>query len=357
MNSSIDQKEIYDYNVSWLVEPPTNNSSILDSDAYQINYKGAKSSWRIELMNNVHNRVIQFGITTEFNEQFHRNNLIKSSEIKVTNEKTTVLQVKNRDYKLSVPAGIHGKRIIAFYFTPIKSSLSILSINDTVPFTVTISFSFDDFSTPLTTPKKYLRHLPVSPHQRSPHTKESPTPSQTIVEPEKILADYGQLLVNPYFSDVIFSCQGQKLNAHKAILAVRCKSFLDYICQSSEETKLVVQVDDIKPEVMKIILQNIYTGSTEGFAQCTKQLLDASVKFRLPMLQQQCETILCGQIQLDSVLELYELVNKFDLPTLQKQLYAFIEKNFKVLVKDNVKFGEQIKGNQDLLFDIMKKIF
>jgi len=86
--------------------------------------------------------------------------------------------------------------------------------------------------------------------------------------PPRKAADISELAVNmkslwqdPKHSDVILKCQTEQLLCHKSILAARSAVFgRMFDADMKESTCGVVVIDDVEPEVLKAMVNFIYTG-------------------------------------------------------------------------------------------------
>lgn len=68
----------------------------------------------------------------------------------------------------------------------------------------------------------------------------------------------GDLFGAEIFSDVTFLVKGVKFRAHKLILSARCEYFKSMLSKFVEADANEVTIEDIEPEVFKIILEFIY---------------------------------------------------------------------------------------------------
>jgi speckle-type POZ protein len=106
----------------------------------------------------------------------------------------------------------------------------------------------------------------------------------------------GELLQNGTGSDVSFAVSGQLFAAHKAILASRSPVFMAQFFGrvKEEDTKRVVEVEDMLPAVFGAMLHFIYTDSApeldqQDCAVVAQHLLAAADRYGLDRLKLMCE--------------------------------------------------------------------
>ena len=116
--------------------------------------------------------------------------------------------------------------------------------------------------------------------------------SQQFRNKEDLLKDLGNLLEKKKHCDVTFDVRGHKIKAHKAILAARSPVFAAMFERSTKEnlTGIIVDIDDIGPEVFKELLHYIYTGEvlSEQMNEVSRGLMTAADKYLLGKLKDTC---------------------------------------------------------------------
>jgi BTB/POZ domain-containing protein 9 len=84
----------------------------------------------------------------------------------------------------------------------------------------------------------------------------------TISDVSKLCEDISSLYLNEKFSDVVLVVDGEKLHAHKAILAVRSEYFEALLYDGTQDLKQSeVAITDVSSEAFKKLLKFIYTGT------------------------------------------------------------------------------------------------
>ncbi|XP_011863898.1 PREDICTED: protein roadkill-like [Vollenhovia emeryi] len=105
-----------------------------------------------------------------------------------------------------------------------------------------------------------------------------------------LIKDFELLFENQKFCDVTLTACGKEFQAHKAILAARSPVFLAMFEHDTEKNKKsCVDMTDLNPEVLKKMLQYIYTGKVENLDNLEGELLAVANKYGLESLKILCE--------------------------------------------------------------------
>ena len=74
---------------------------------------------------------------------------------------------------------------------------------------------------------------------------------------------------------------GKKFKVHKGILAIRSPVFAAmFDHDTKEKQENLIEIPDIKPEVLQALLEHIYTGKVPSMDQYAEELLAAADKVR-----------------------------------------------------------------------------
>ncbi len=158
-------------------------------------------------------------------------------------------------------------------------------------------------------------------------------------EAKSLSADVSILLNNPIYSDVTFSVEGRAIYAHRCILGARCE-ILEKMLDGPmrESASPTITLPDVSYAAFTALLEYLYTESARVFREvpvdrkCVLELLCVSDQYLVNDLKRQCETVLIGCIQLDTVCEMLELADAHRAGTLKKQCMEFIFGNFTAVV-------------------------
>ncbi|XP_039855184.1 BTB/POZ and MATH domain-containing protein 1-like [Panicum virgatum] len=133
---------------------------------------------------------------------------------------------------------------------------------------------------------------------------EAPPPSSSITE------QLAKLLEAEENVDVTFSVGGDTIGAHKILLAVRSPVFRAELYGPMKESKVHhVTIEDMQPAIFRALLHFIYTDSLPDVDQKTGEynsdliwhLLVAADRYAVDRLKSLCETILCKNLDVETV--------------------------------------------------------
>ncbi len=143
---------------------------------------------------------------------------------------------------------------------------------------------------------------------------------------KKLLSNIEQLRETD--GDIILEFPDNKiLKAHKTILKAHSSKFAEILSKNSPET---IKISDFKFEIMKQVLDFIYSGELDFSAEDAADLLDVSQKFKIPILKEFLLEHVDGNLNVDNFLAFYVAAKEegFD-ETKEKALIFFAEWVFK----------------------------
>ena len=133
-----------------------------------------------------------------------------------------------------------------------------------------------------------------------------------------------QLLESGEGSDVTFVVAGEKIAAHKFLLA-RCEHFRSMFSSGMVEADAVeVPEKDITPKAFKKLLQYLYTDAAPEYAGIddTTELLIAADRCSLDALKLWSERAIISNLNGDNVIDALILAEKYNCPSLMKSAKA-----------------------------------
>jgi hypothetical protein len=139
---------------------------------------------------------------------------------------------------------------------------------------------------------------------------------------KKLLANYEKLRETD--SDIILEFpDNQTLKAHKTILKAQSSKFAEILSKNSPET---IKISDFKFEIMKQVVDFIYSGELDFSAEDAADLLDVSQKFKIPVLKEFLLEHVDGNLNVDNFLAFYVAAKEEGLDeTKEKALKFFAE--------------------------------
>ncbi|XP_028552344.1 BTB/POZ and MATH domain-containing protein 4-like isoform X1 [Dendrobium catenatum] len=152
---------------------------------------------------------------------------------------------------------------------------------------------------------------------------------------------FGMLLEKQESSDIIFDVAGEKIHAHKLVLAARSPIFRTMFFDGPDEALSEIVIKDLEPKVFKAMLHFIYkdtldeddvpvgSGSPGVSVSDTlaAKLLAAADKYGLGRLRLMCESYLCKDISVNSVASTLALADRFHAMELKAACLRFAAEN------------------------------
>ena len=156
---------------------------------------------------------------------------------------------------------------------------------------------------------------------------------------EDILKGLASLRKDNILCDVQLQVDGQKLAAHRAVLAAASPYFVAMFSgQFKETTDQVVQIKEISFTGLKNIIDCIYTTKINITMKNIEDILPAAHLLQLPDIENECKTWMQKKITKSNCFKFLELAEKFNIDTLEKVITGFILHNF-VVVSENKAFS------------------
>nr|XP_048281400.1 speckle-type POZ protein-like [Myodes glareolus] len=140
-----------------------------------------------------------------------------------------------------------------------------------------------------------------------------------------LVDDLGELWENPRFTDCCLVVAGQEFQAHKAILAARSPVFRAMFKNDVEESKKNrIEIQDLEPQVFKIMMGFIYTGKAPDLHSMADAVLAAADKYGLERLKVMCERALCRDLSVENAAHTLFVADLHSVVQLKTQALDFI---------------------------------
>ncbi|XP_048567165.1 BTB/POZ and MATH domain-containing protein 2-like [Triticum urartu] len=156
--------------------------------------------------------------------------------------------------------------------------------------------------------------------------------------PSEITDQLGKLLEAKEGVDVTFEVQGEKFPAHKLVLAMRSpvfKAMLYGPMMEKDSSRIVI--NNMQPLVFKFLLHFIYNNllpvdkvmgddllDEDDKKKVTRHLLVAADRYGMERLKLMCESILCKDLDAESLATTLALANQHSCSRLQDACVRFI---------------------------------
>uniref|UniRef100_A0A1A9ZZW1 BTB domain-containing protein n=1 Tax=Glossina pallidipes TaxID=7398 RepID=A0A1A9ZZW1_GLOPL len=160
---------------------------------------------------------------------------------------------------------------------------------------------------------------------------------------DKLSKDIGNLFVNENCSDVTLVVGRHELKAHKSILSARSDVFAAMFKHDMVESMLNrVVITDIDHEVLKEMLNFMYTGKAPNLNKMAQGLLAAADKYALEGLKVICEEALSVNLTPENAVEMLILADLHSAGQLEAQTTAFIKTWNRLIANQFWGFGDFI---------------
>jgi len=159
-----------------------------------------------------------------------------------------------------------------------------------------------------------------------------------------------EVFKNKEFSDVVVKCGGIKFECHKVFLASSSPVFKAmFNTQMKEKINNEVHINDVKPDVMAVLLQFLYTGKVSNFDKFAIDLFIAADKYQIESLKKLCEMKLVKSIGIENCFSLLIMGDTYS-PTIKKSALSFLVKN-----KERIELEDNLVEYPSLMMELLKE--
>eukprot|EP01119_Soliformovum_irregulare_P019156 TRINITY_DN6012_c0_g1_i3.p1 TRINITY_DN6012_c0_g1~~TRINITY_DN6012_c0_g1_i3.p1 ORF type:complete len:200 (-),score=25.43 TRINITY_DN6012_c0_g1_i3:81-680(-) len=140
-------------------------------------------------------------------------------------------------------------------------------------------------------PKTNKESSTVNAMSSTPKSNKQDQASNAIDDKTGLSQDFGQLVNNPQYSDVVFSLEGgtKRVYAHRIILAARSEMFRALLFGGMKESREAeIPLEEIKYEVFLQLLEFLYTGCLSFAESSVMELFAAANQYRIEALLMRC---------------------------------------------------------------------
>ena len=170
------------------------------------------------------------------------------------------------------------------------------------------------------------------------------------------MCKYEKLLNDNKFSDVILNVGGEKIHAHKNILAIKSAVFATmFEHDMAEKEQNVVEIKDISSNVLKEMLRYIYVGRVNNIIEIASDLLVAADKYLLANLKNMCQETLCDNLSHSNVIKYLNLAETNNARILKTRVIIYIGSNLINVINDP-EFQAYGELHSSLMCEIFQKL-
>lgn len=186
---------------------------------------------------------------------------------------------------------------------------------------------------------------------------EQNTKDQSLSRLKNVLNCFEELLTNIEFSDVTITAKDKKFYLHKCILSIRSPVFkLMFENDMKEKNQGLVEITDIKSEILQELFQFIYSGKVNNMKKVVCELLIAAEKYCVEDLKEFCEETMCKNLTIENTVEYLNLAISTNAEKLKAYAIKWMSVHLDILCKKS-EFDEFVKQHPELSLLIMKKHF
>ncbi|KAK0158623.1 hypothetical protein PV328_009601 [Microctonus aethiopoides] len=161
-------------------------------------------------------------------------------------------------------------------------------------------------------------------------------------------------LSEPDFNDLVIKIDDNEIPVHKVILAAYSRVFLAmFKADMAESAKNEIVVKDIEFDIMKLVIEFMYSGKIDSELPVDDLLsiLYVGDKYEIMDLKLLCEEILISKMSIYNVFKIFEHANLYRAHDLIKSGIDFMTENKHIVVQSE-DFRKLCLSKPELLFDL-----
>lgn len=179
--------------------------------------------------------------------------------------------------------------------------------------------------------------------------------SDIVVLPSSYHTDFKYLYSQKLFSDITFVVEGQKVTAHKCVLAARCEKFRAMLQHSFKEGQQNEITLDCKLAPFQAMLEYLYTDSIPVDCDLLFDILALAEEYLLLHLKSICEVRLLENLDLYNAANLLVHADLYRCELLKKYCMQFIMTSSELLV--NIpQFESDLGRSPHLMMEILRGV-
>jgi len=175
------------------------------------------------------------------------------------------------------------------------------------------------------------------------------------VLPSTFQTNFRNLHTNKAFADVTFLVEGQKVSAHKCVLAARCEKFRAMLQDCFKEGQQNEIPLDCKYAPFQALLEYLYTDDIPSNCEIVFDLLALAEEYLLPHLKSLCEIKMLDSLDLYNAASILVHSDLYCCEVLKKYCLQFILTSHELLMMIP-QFEADIEKAPHLMMEIMRAI-
>ncbi|XP_046998112.1 speckle-type POZ protein-like [Schistocerca americana] len=164
--------------------------------------------------------------------------------------------------------------------------------------------------------------------------------------------DLAALLESGQLSDVKLRADAAEFQAHRAVLCARSPVFSAMLRHDTQEARDgIVYIKDVEADVLREVLQFIYTDSTPLLEKMVDRLLMAADKYDLLQLKELCEVELAKNLTVDNAVATAVIALSHSSGVLKSAVTSFVKRH-RLAILDSKGWEEALRNDPDIAFEI-----
>jgi len=169
---------------------------------------------------------------------------------------------------------------------------------------------------------------------------------------ERLANEFGKLFKDSVMTDIAVTTDNSAFMAHKAVLAARSSVFAAMFNTNMVEKELnSVEITDFEDEIVKAMLEYLYTGETEVLAERAPDLLQIAEKYDLAGLKEDCEYTIADNLNVENAAQVLVMAHMYNANLLKPRVIDYINCN-KEDVKKTKSFQQVAQAHANVFVDL-----
>ncbi|XP_076009808.1 kelch-like protein 10 [Genypterus blacodes] len=139
---------------------------------------------------------------------------------------------------------------------------------------------------------------------------------------------FNELRLLEELCDAVIRVQKEDFHIHRVILSGCSEYFRSLFTRWSHPADQVYQIDQVSPEIMRVIIEFAYMGSKEVHQQNVEELYIACDFFKVTGLMEACCRFMGEHLSKENCFDIWQLTETFFCPTLNNDAFNFILLHF-----------------------------
>lgn len=150
----------------------------------------------------------------------------------------------------------------------------------------------------------------------------------TFIGRHSIMTDLKDALNKPKLLDVMIFIKNDVLKASRFILSARSTVFASML---QKFPNLIIE--DIELDIMKLVLEFMYTDNCENIKEMATSLYLVAKKYGIPALKERCELEMCSKINSENFYDYFLFAKNNSAEVLKRNIVEYVQRNKESLEK------------------------